>query len=126
MLSSISWSEYFITLLITLFFYYIAIGLLFFRADIVAVLNRNSSILKNERSDIESPNFDSIPHELLGELNTISENSYKNKEELLTALRGQLNSYRSLQNKATKNSITEFLHDNYPQLDETDIKRVWN
>jgi hypothetical protein len=126
MLSSISWSEYFTTLLISLLLYYIVVGLLFFRADIIALVNRNSSIFKSEKSNVEDSHLNSIPHELMNQLNTVSENNYENKEELLTALKGKLKLYPGLQNKTMKNSISEFLQHNYPQLDEMDIKRIWN
>lgn len=136
MFNFISWSQYIIFLVIALLVYYLLIGLLFFRAEIAGIFNRDKvrtisfPHLSSHEAAEETDNSMQFPavHELLEDLKAvIGKNSRKElpKEELLMTLKEQVNKYPQLRDTSFAASISNFLHQELPQLDDVDLNRLW-
>ena len=136
MFSSISWQQYIIFLLIALLIYYISIALLYFRTEIAGLFRRDkirnisfsaisSSVIKEDGDN--SILFPAV-HELVEELKEVIRfTADKNfpKEEIGMTLKNRIVKYPQLKDTPFVTAINNFLREQLPQLEETDLKRLW-
>ena len=137
MFTSISRQQYITFLVIALLIYYALIGFLYFRAEIGGIFNRDKvrtisflHLSSHEAPADETDNSMLFPsvHELMDDLKSvISKNSHKqiNKEELVLSLKDKVNRYPQLKDTAFTVAINNFLQQELPQLEETDLNRLW-
>ncbi len=146
MFKNISWPSFITAIAVLVIVYYIIIGFLYFRADILRLfregINRKplKSPLANtglsnltEKQAKGDPSLFNQVHELMEELKELFFNaaaqSYP-KEELLTALQSKLKQYSHLKDTPFQAAISNQISQTasyvcHETFDDTDIRRLW-
>ncbi len=135
MLNNISWHSFITFIVITAIVYYVTIGVLYFRGDIMRLLKEGWKRNKvPEHSDGTSrAELFSSTHELMAELKdlffTASDQQYP-KEELIMALQTKLKAYSRLKNTNLEKAVQDHIVQSAVSvcsidLDDSDMKRIW-
>ena len=119
MFRSISWSDYFNFLWISLLIYYSAIGLLFYRKQLSAVIKRGSDVAAMAALPLAEQSQD----QLLGQLREVHRATGRREipnEELVLTILQIVNQYRGI----NKELVNQFVAEAFPQLGQQDRRRI--
>lgn len=146
MFTNISWSEYSIFILITVFIYYIIILVIFYKGEIVNRVeklqlphkrsnNYNPSALEEIESDLHSVNTDpsneiiKLQEEIQSQLQR-AKSKKSIKEEIIMSLQLVLQNYTSIKESSNKDFINNYIKEVLENLcsihlDEKEIDTLW-
>jgi len=128
MFQSISWSQYFLVLLVATLLYYVLVWIIFFNAKIPALsglANFRSPPLHGEDEPDEM--LSTVQH-IMDELRPVFTST--NKNELLYSLQQHLQKYRDWEVNGFRELLNEFIakesnHKCSIRLDVDDLREVW-
>ena len=141
MFKNISWHSFITAIVVLVIVYYIIVGVLYFKGDVLRLLkegikrkspNQPEPFSADSGSKSDSVLFSSV-HELMAEFNnlfiTASSQGYP-KEELVTALQFKLKAYTHLKGTNFEDAIDSHIIQTSSsmcsiKLDENDMKRIW-
>ena len=146
MFSKISWHSFILTIVILLIVYYIIIGILYYRNDILRLLKEGFRIkaFQNPVADTRlsaltektvkgDPSLFNQVHELMDELKNIfleaaSQNFHK--EELLMALQSKLKNYRNLKTTPFQTAINNHISQTASSIcnttfEDSELRQLW-
>ena len=136
MVKNISWHSYVTIIVVLIIVYYIVIGILYFRHDILRIV-KTGFPKKDRTAPLPAPEglgaqFSSV-HELMDELNHLFINASNQgypKEELTTVLHSKMQDYTHLKATQFEPAINTHIIQTASsmcncELDDTDIKRIW-
>jgi hypothetical protein len=132
MLNKISWHSFITFVVIAVITYYIIVGILYFRTDVMRLLKdgikRNKQPAPSIGSTSNTELFSSV-HELMEELKGLFAQGYP-KEELITALTSKLKAYTHLKNTNLEKAVDDHIIQSANSvcnvdIDDNDIKRIW-
>ena len=135
MLSSVSWRDLIVTLVVLVIVYYAVIIALFFRNDIISIVKSGSWKFPKEdpKAVVKEPELFAGINELLEDLKAVfhtSLTSTYHKEELMQALSSTLKDHQQLKGTEFEAAINQHIIQTAESscaifLDETDIKQIW-
>jgi len=115
MLKFISWKEYWLFILIAVILYYVVIVLLYCREDVVRIIRNDKVEPDDQLSNDEL---------LLQDLQKLHTSNVKKKipiEELFLHIRRAVQQYQP----DDEVKVNEFINSHFPELEEKDIRRIW-
>ncbi|MEP7375294.1 MAG: hypothetical protein ABI675_17975 [Chitinophagaceae bacterium] len=124
MFQSISWSQYFNFLLIALLIYYPLIGLVFYRKELASVIKKRNADSVDLPGRTGLSFVEETDDKLLDELREVHHATTHRefpKEELMLTIMQRVKQYRGL----NKELINQFMKEAFPQLEESDRRRIW-
>lgn len=125
MLQNISWSQFWLVIILTSFIYYLFIWIIIYKGK-VSLLKfkpRFSEEVFNSGTDKEDITI------ILGDLEGTFENK-QNKSELIQALRKKIQNYQEIDDPGFRNSINRFILSECQskcsiRLEEDDLRTLW-
>ena len=122
MFAAYSWTQFFQFLMVSVIVYYLIVGLLFFRPEVLRLVRTR---FRWASPDLSAPTGTPSPTILLQSLRAIQQISAQRsvpKEELILQLRRALQQHPDY----SKESIAGFLREVFPFLDEHDQRRIFS
>ena len=119
MLSTISWSHYFLFLLTATILYYVFVWVVFFKARL-SFPGDPASFGEDQPDEV----LHTIQH-IINELRPVIRR-HENRQELIMALQLRLRKYQYWDEPGFRNGINSFIHtESKGLLDETDQQIIW-
>jgi len=127
MLSSISWQQYIVTLLIATLLYYILVWIVFYKAKIPSLIN-NGRTRFHQGEDQPDEVLTTAQH-IIDEIKPLFKGR-RNANELLIALQQQLKKYNQWEEPGFRDTINNFIAWQSEsicsiRLSERDLREVW-
>ena len=112
MFTQISWSNYFIIILLLAAGYYLVIGYLYYRHDFLKIISGKKKVANDYVAAF--PNQDSViqsfSDEVCAYMNEVAKNKQQNKSNIIHSLKLLLRKYPSLSDLSIKESIQNIIN----------------
>ncbi len=125
MLQNISWSQFWLVIILTSFIYYLFVWIIIYKAkfSLLKFKTRISDVVLNSGTDREDISI------ILGDLEEAFANK-QNKSELILALQKKIQSYQEIEDPGFRDSINRFILSESQnkcsiRLDEDDLRTLW-
>lgn len=127
MFTHISWSSYFITIAILSAGYYLVIGYLYYRNDVLQLISPKKVEINN---DVTIQRHQSLAHLFSDEVQAFMQQAGKDqlgKEDILQSLQSLLNKYPALKDPAFRESIQNLIKFYCSiHLSDEELRLLWN
>ena len=125
MLQNISWSQFWLVIILTSFIYYLFVWIIIYKAkfSLLKFKTRISDVVLNSGTDREDISI------ILGDLEEAFANK-QNKSELILALQKKIQSYQEIDDPGFRDSINRFILSECQnkcsiRLEEDDLRTLW-
>ena len=125
MLQNISWSQFWLVIILTSFIYYLFVWIIIYKAkfSLLKFKTRISDVVLNSGTDREDISI------ILGDLEEAFANK-QNKSELILALQKKIQSYQEIEDPGFRDSINRFILSECQnkcsiRLGEDDLRTLW-
>ena len=125
MLQNISWSQFWLVIILTSFIYYLFVWIIIYKAkfSLLKFKTRISDVVLNSGTDREDISI------ILGDLEEAFANK-QNKSELILALRKKIQTYQEIEDPGFRDSINRFILSESQtkcsiRLEEDDLRTLW-
>ena len=125
MLQNISWSQYWLVIILTSSIYYLLVWIIIYKAkfSLLKFKTRISDVVLNSGTDREDISI------ILGDLEEAFANK-QNKSELILALQKKIQSYQEIEDPGFRDSINRFILSESQnkcsiRLEEDDLRTLW-
>ncbi|MBK7562206.1 MAG: hypothetical protein IPI68_12045 [Chitinophagaceae bacterium] len=125
MLQNISWSQFWLVIILTSFIYYLFVWIIIYKAkfSLLKFKTRISDVVLNSGTDREDISI------ILGDLEEAFANK-QNKSELILALRKKIQTYQEIDDPGFRDSINRFILSESQnkcsiRLEEDDLRTLW-
>ena len=125
MLQNISWSQFWLVIILTSFIYYLFVWIIIYKAkfSLLKFKTRISDVVLNSGTDREDMSI------ILGDLEEAFANK-QNKSELILALQKKIQSYQEIDDPGFRDSVNRFILSESQnkcsiRLEEDDLRTLW-
>ncbi|HPH30760.1 MAG TPA: hypothetical protein PLB49_02880 [Chitinophagaceae bacterium] len=125
MLQNISWSQFWLVIILTSFIYYLFVWIIIYKAkfSLLKFKTRISDVVLNSGTDREDISI------ILGDLEEAFANK-QNKSELILALQKKIQSYQEIDDPGFRDSVNRFILSESQnkcsiRLEEDDLRTLW-